>query len=189
MLEQKALGRIVSITVTCQHTGGLAFNHDNWRFQKETNPGGPLFQCGIHKIDILLYLFGKGHWKSGYVQRQITETQTEDSYVLLGDFDNIQTTFHSSYVSCYRQAMEIYGTEGNLVIEEHPDRLIHKETNLNARREPTINLTGCIPKSDAEKNSLIDFSRAVREQRQPLVNGRNGLEALEIVFEAVKICL
>jgi len=181
------LGRIVSISAATMHTGGLAFGDDNWRFKPGDNPGGPLYQCGIHKIDLLRFLFGEGRWLSGVVNRNITASPTDDAYVLLGDFGGIPTTFHSHYVACYRHAMEIYGTKGALFITETPDKLEHKITDLTSGFEPVHDLTAKIPPSDAECDSLREFALAVRERRQPAMSGREGLKSLELVFDATKI--
>ena len=186
IVDSGELGRIVSISAATMHTGGLAFGTDNWRFTRKENPGGPLFQCGIHKLDNLRFLFGDGEWHSGIVQRDITDSETDDTYVLLGRFGGIPTTFHGHYVACYRHAMEIYGTQGDLFITEFPDKLEHKITDLTSGFEPVHDLTDSIPASDAETDSLRDFAKAVRERRQPIMNGREALKSLELVFEITK---
>ncbi len=187
MLDAGVLGRIVSVSAATMHTGGLAFKPDNWRFQAEDNPGGPLFQCGIHKIDTLRMLLGEGRWHAGMVNRTITASPTDDAYILLGTFGGIPTTLHSHYVACYRHAMEIYGTRGDLFITEFPDKLEHKITDLTSGYEPVHDLTAQIPPSDAELDSLRDFAAAVRERRQPRMSGREGLASLELVFQACEV--
>ena len=187
MVDSGTLGRIVSVSAATMHTGGLAFSGDNWRFQAGENPGGPLFQCGIHKIDTLRFLFGEGRWRAGMVQRDITASPTDDAYVLLGEFGGIPTTFHSHYVASYRHAMEIYGTKGDLFITEFPDKLEHKLTNLTSGFEPVQDLTKNIPPTDAERDALRDFAQAVSERRQPAMSGREGLKSLDLVFQAVEI--
>ena len=187
IVEKGTLGRIVSVSAATMHTGGLAFEGDNWRFKASDNPGGPLFHCGIHKIDTLRFLFGEGRWISGVVNRSITASPTDDAYVLLGDFGGVPTTFHSHYVACYRHAMEIYGTKGDLFITEFPDKLELKMTDLTSGFEPVHGLTEGIPPTDAEGDSLREFAAAVRERRQPLMSGREGLNSLDLVFDAVAI--
>jgi predicted dehydrogenase len=178
------LGQVVSVSAATMHTGGLAFSGDNWRFKAADNPGGPLFQCGIHKLDTLRFLFGEGRWLAGVVNRTITASPTDDAYVLLGEFGGIPTTFHSHYVASYRHAMEIYGTKGDLFITEFPDKLEHKITDLTSGFEPVHNLTEKIPPTDAEGDELRDFANAVRERRQPAMSGREGLKSLDLVFQA-----
>jgi len=187
ILDSGSLGQIVSISAACMHTGGLGFSGDNWRFKAGENPGGPLFQCGIHKIDTLRFLFGDGLWHAGVVKRTVTASPTDDAYVLLGEFGGVLATLHSHYVASYRHAMEIYGTKGDLFITEFPDKLEHKITDLTSGFEPVHDLTGKIPPSDAEGDSLRDFALAIREHRQPAMSGRQGLESLKLVFQAEKI--
>ena len=187
IVDAGTLGRIVSVSAASMHTGGLAFSSDNWRFKASDNPGGPLFQCGIHKIDTLRFLFGDGHWLSGVVNRMITPSPTDDAYVLLGEFGGIPVTLHSHYVASYRHAMEIYGTKGDLFITEFPDKLEHKITDLTSGFEPVHDLTAQIPPTDAEAESLRDFASAVRERRQPAMSGREGLKSLDLVFQAANI--
>jgi predicted dehydrogenase len=189
IVDAGTLGRIVSVSAASMHTGGLGFASDNWRFNRAENPGGPLFQCGIHKIDLLRFLFGEGRWISGIVSREVTPSATDDSYILLGEFGGIPATLHSHYVASYRHAMEIYGTHGDLFITEYPDKLEHKITDLTSGFEPVHDLTDKIPDTDAESASLRDFAAAVRAQRQPEMNGREGLRSLELVFEATEIAM
>ena len=201
LLDEGALGRVVSVSAASMHTGGLAFPPDNWRFSAGRNPGGPLFQCGIHKIDLLRFLFGEGRWIAGIVNRTITSSPTDDSYILLGEFGGVPATLHSHYVASYRHAAEIYGTKGSLFITEHPTRLEHKITDITSGFEPVHDITSQIPfldaaslsskslSSEAELDSLRDFAAAVRERRQPRMNGREGLKTLELVFQAADIAV
>lgn len=187
LLESGAIGRVVSVSASTMHSGGLTFSADNWRFQREFNPGGPLFQCGIHKIDLLRRLFGEGRWIAGVKCDDISESDTDDSYTLLGVFGKVPVTLHNHYVTSYHHGMDIFGTDGNLYITEHPVRLQIKRRGAVNAIEPVEDLTDLIPNTHAEKNSLVDFAHAVREHRQPVMNGREGLQALELIFEATKL--
>ncbi|MCE9613910.1 MAG: Gfo/Idh/MocA family oxidoreductase [Lentisphaerae bacterium] len=189
LLAAGTLGRVVSVSAASMHTGGLATAADNWRFVAGMNPGGPLFQCGIHKIDLLRFLLGEGRWHAGVVNRRITASPTDDAYVLLGEFGGTPTTLHNHYVASYRHALEIYGTRGDFFITEYPVKLEHKVTDLASGFEPVHDLTAGIPPSDAEGDALRDFARAVRERRQPAMNGREGLKSLQLVFDAVAIAV
>jgi UDP-N-acetyl-2-amino-2-deoxyglucuronate dehydrogenase len=187
ILETGLLGTLVSVSVASMSTGGFYFPPTNWRFRRAENPGGQLFQCGIHKIDMLRRLFGDGTWLAGYVRSDMTPAETDDGYVLLGQFGGVPVTMHSHYVASYRHAMEIYGTEGDLFITEHPEKLEYKKTDLGGGVEPVFDWTEKIPRHDGTGDFMRDFAGAVREQRQPLLSGRDGLKALELVFEAIRI--
>ena len=187
MLDGGELGRVVSVSAATMHAGGIAARSDNWRFAAGKNPGGPLFQCGIHKLDLLRFLFGEGKWLAGYVNRTITASSTDDAYVLLGSFGGVPATVHSHYVAAYRHAMEIYGTQGDLFITEYPKKLEYKRTDLTSGFEPVCDIREKIPPTEAELESLRDFAIAVRERRQPKMDGREGLKSLDLVFSAALI--
>ena len=187
LLDTGALGRVVSVSGATMHTGGLAFKTNNWRFKANENPGGPLFQCGIHKIDLLRFLFGEGKWLAGYVNRAVTTSSTDDAYVLLGTFGHVPCTLHSHYVASYRHALEIYGAKGDLFITEFPTKLEHKITDLTSGFEPVHDLTAKILPSAAELDSLREFAAAVRERRQPVMSGREGLKSMELIFDAIRV--
>lgn len=187
LLDTGLLGQIVSVAVSSMSTGGYYFPPDNWRFKKDKNPGGQLFQCGIHKIDMIRRLLGEGTWHAGFVRRDITSAETDDGYVLMGEFGSVPVTFHSHYVAAYRHTMEIYGTEGDIFVTEFPDKLEYKKTDFTGGVEPVLDWTGKIPDLDPCGCAMRDFAAAVRERRQPLMNGRDGLRALELIFEAIRI--
>ena len=189
ILESGLLGTIVSVSVASMSTGGFVYPPDNWRFFKSKNPGGQLFQCGIHKIDLVRRLFGDGKWLAGYVRQDMTPAETDDGYVLLGEFGGVPVTLHSHYVASYRHAMEIYGTDGDLFVSECADKLEYKKTDLAGGFEPVHDWTEKIPVGDEESGAadMRDFADAVRERRQPVISGRDGLKALELIFDAIRI--
>jgi len=187
ILDSGLLGRIASVSVASMSTGGLVYLPTNWRFKKNENPGGQLFQCGIHKIDLVRRLFGEGTWLAGYVRSDMTPTETDDGFVLLGAFGSVPVTLHSHYVASYRHAMEIYGTDGDLFITEFPEKLEYKKTDLTGGFESVHDWTGQIPKTDNTGKDMRDFADAVRGRRQPRLNGRDGLAALELIFEAIRV--
>jgi 1,5-anhydro-D-fructose reductase (1,5-anhydro-D-mannitol-forming) len=189
LLNEKALGQVISISVACMQTGGLILPEDNWRFDRARNPGGPLFQSGIHKIDLLRFLFGEGKWLAGFVNRLVTKSATDDTYVLLGTFGGVPATLHCHYVASSRYAMEIYGTRGSLFISEYPTKLEHKITDLKEGLEPVHDLTKTILETKAELRSLCDFADAVRDRKQPAMSGREGLKSLKLVLDAAELSI
>lgn len=178
-------GRVVSASATSMHSGGLAHAMDNWRFVPGRNPGGPLFQCGIHKIDLLRWIFGEGSWLAARGRSDLTLSETEDSFVLLGEFGGVPCTLHCHYVTGYHHGLCIYGTEGNLYLTDYPVSLQWQKRSPTSGVETPVDLTVPSPGKSAVSESLREFARAVREHRQPIPNGRDGLVALELVVAAV----
>lgn len=188
LLDCNTIGRVISVSVASMHSGGLFFSPCDWRNKPEVNPGGPLFQCGIHKIDLMHFLFGPGRWEAGRVYSHVTQSPVDDGYVLLGEFASIPVTFHSHYVCSYRHAVEIYGMHGGLFCTESPTSLHLKRTDPESGQESLSDITAETLPGNRRGESLADFAAAVRERRQPaMMNGELALKALEMVFEAVSI--
>lgn len=55
----------------------------DWRIKDGVNPGGPLLQCGIHIIDILLGWFGSVTKVSAMKQDDITDNSVTDNIISL----------------------------------------------------------------------------------------------------------
>ena len=187
LIEKGICGRIASVSATSMHSGGFAYPDENWRFLPGRNPGGPLFQCGIHKIDLLRSLFGEGEWSGALASSDLSESQTEDSYALLGRFGGISCTLHCHYVTAYSHGLSVFGTGGNLYVSDFPTKVLWQKRSPNQGVEKIEDLGSMLPLTDGETVALREFATAVREHRQPQPNGRDGLAALELVFSAVAL--
>jgi predicted dehydrogenase len=82
--------------------------------------------------------------------------------------------------------VELHGTKGSAIITG--DRLTHWDVKEDAGDPPPLAAAMASGASDPMAISLepferqfVDFGEAIREGRAPLVAGREGLEALELV--------
>ncbi len=58
MLEDGTFGTVVTFEEVTAHSGGLEIKPGDWRGDPEKNPGGMLFQCGVHALHALHFYFG-----------------------------------------------------------------------------------------------------------------------------------
>lgn len=184
LLDEGRCGNVVSVSATSMHSGGFAHSEDNWRFSPEWNPGGPLFQCGIHKIDLLRWIFGEGSWVGAVSRSNLTASETEDSYVLLGEFGDVPCTLHCHYVTAYHHGITVFGTEGNLYLTDYPTSLLWQKRSPTSGVETAVEIAVPLVDESEPDEALCEFAAAIREERQPQPNGRDGLEALELVIAA-----
>ena len=180
LLCEKAVGRVVLIEANYSSQRAKRHTSEVWRFSRETCPGGPMIQLGIHSIDTIHYLTGckplnvRGLFADGF-----TETRNEDAGVVIMKLENdILAYVGSSYVSPHTERMVIYGDDGKIEIRENTVTL-----NKGGRDIPVD--VG----EDGEDMSYIrqfeSFADCVRNNSEPEVNGEMGLVNLSVVLAAL----
>ena len=55
MIDSGQLGKIAAFEKTTAHSGGLMIKPGDWRGDPNANPGGMLFQCGVHSFHELMH--------------------------------------------------------------------------------------------------------------------------------------
>ena len=176
------------------------YDTSKWRGTIEMDGGGVLINQAIHTIDLFQYFMGEV--ESVYAHTAILAhegIEVEDVAVATVKFKNgglgtiVATTAAYPGLSA---RLEIIGTNGTAVIEN--DQLIkHYLRNPNNESE-AINLAGVQHHHGGDHNhasvnpaaldgashrlQFIDMMNAIQEDREPLVNGEEGLKPLKIIL-------
>lgn len=180
------------------------YDSGEWRGTWALDGGGALMNQSIHTIDLLQYLMGP-------VESVFARTATlahermevEDVAVVTVSFKNgglgtiVGTTSAFPGLS---SRLEVFGTKGSAVIEN--DRLTHhfvktgdskgewygggqvenlarvaeEDSTEGGASDPTAIFGG------AHRIQIEDMMQAIIEEREPLVNGEEGLKPLEIIL-------
>ena len=120
ILKGSRLGKLCNGVLSCSSSGGLEQKEGDWRTIGGQNPGGPLLQCGIHIIDLLLSYFGPVKKVSSMMRYDITRFDVADTTMTLIEFKNgFQVTLISNYTTAYMHTYDFFGTKGNLHVHEH----------------------------------------------------------------------
>jgi predicted dehydrogenase len=183
LIESGELGTIVAANITNMHSGGLTIPADNWRFRREWNPGGPLFQLGVHELDLLRWWFGDGKVVSAIARHDISGKPTPDAFTLLLRFGEIAATLHAHYVCAYHHGAQIFGTKANLYYSLDPETVVVQRQRAGAK-EPreVVELPGV-----SEVDAMVAFADAVRDRTPYVPNGDDGVATLEMVFDAIDL--
>ena len=176
------------------------YDTSKWRGTIEMDGGGVLINQAIHTIDLFQYFMGEV--ESVYAHTAILAhegIEVEDVAVATVKFKNgglgtiVATTAAYPGLSA---RLEIIGTNGTAVIEN--DQLIkHYLRNPNNESE-AINLAGVQHHHGGDHDhasvnpaaldgashrlQFIDMMNAIQEDREPLVNGEEGLKPLKIIL-------
>ncbi|MBS1832976.1 MAG: Gfo/Idh/MocA family oxidoreductase [Acidobacteria bacterium] len=159
--------------------------------------GGALINQGIHQVDILLWLIGAvkevfAYWQLGAKHK----IESEDVVSALMRYSNgaqgvIQAA--TAFWPGYGERVEIHGTKGTCVITG--DRLTTWDVEDDSGEPAPLASNVASGASDPMAISLTpferqftDFAEAIRDKREPLVSGTEGLKALQLVEAIYQSC-
>jgi predicted dehydrogenase len=195
------LGEITLASVCMPyHRPQAYYDQAVWRGTWEQDGGGVLMNQGIHFVDLLLWLMGADPVRitarAGTLQRQI---EVEDTVVATLEFpDGALATLSatSTAPAGFRQRVELYGTAGAIQLEG--DAAIRWESANQARSDASTTSDPPTPASAAPTASpfptvgsqspvahaalIRDFIEALRDGRQPSVDGREGRRSVAAVL-------
>jgi len=186
ILQEGIIGDVIQARIM-YHTwyGPVKDDSKAWRVVKKRSGGGPLWDMGCHKFDMLVYLLGMPKTVCGVMNTITHSYEVEDSCSTLMEMDNgaqVLASFNWNS-KVWSDEFEILGTEGKITMK--PCDSDNLELQLNPKnlkgmgREST---TVTIPNHNNVHYPLIDdFARAVEEGRQPLVSGTEGYKTNRIL--------
>jgi predicted dehydrogenase len=183
------------------------YDSGDWRGTWSLDGGGALMNQSIHTIDLLQYLMGPV--ESIYAHTATLahkRIEVEDVAVASVKFKNGALGTITGTTSAYpglSSRLEVFGTHGTAVIEN--DKLTNyyfrsaEEKGAMYGGEEAVNLAAEESFSDgsgasdpaaisgyAHRMQILDMIHAICEDREPLVNGEEGLKPLEIILTIYK---
>jgi predicted dehydrogenase len=187
LIESGALGQIAAFEKTTAHNGGLHIKPGDWRGDPEKNPGGMLFQCGVHALHELAYYFGPVSEVSCRMRTDVHTTATADVAIChLAYKSGLIGTLNAYHVTPYRHSFNLFGTKANLYREElffdEGTKLWQQTTHLDNKKEPKVPVE--IREEEDRCGNLRSFYQAVREGSEPYPSLRDAARAVATVFAA-----
>ena len=170
------------------------FQDGPWRATWALDGGGALINQSIHTIDLLQYLVGRPRSVFGFAGNLLhASIETEDTAVAViqfgcGALGVVQGA--TSLRPGFPRRLELFGEKGSLLLEGDEIARWDVPGTTGGNRGRTVAGSGSSdPFSASMKSEMAnhrrqfeDFIAAIREDRPPLVDGEEGLKALEIVL-------
>ena len=190
-LEQGRLGKILQADAYVKWHRPQAYYDRLGKGSWSVEGGGALINQGIHALDLMLYLAGP--IKEVYAQWQLAAAHKMESDDVVsgviryasGATGVIQAS--TAIFPGYSERIEIHGTNGSAIITG--DRLTAWDVESDSGEEAPLAVDVDSGASDSMaislepiKRQLLDFGKAVREHRKPLVDGEEGYRTLEAVL-------
>jgi predicted dehydrogenase len=181
LIRENAIGRIVLIEANYSSQRAKRHTIDVWRFSRETCPGGPMLQLGIHCIDTIHYLTGSKPLEvRGLFTDSFTETQNDDAGCIIMKLENNALAYvGSSYISPKTQQIVIYGDDGKISMND-------SAVILNKGGRDIAVDVGEDSEDASYRRQFEGFSESIRNNTNPEVDGETGLIDLEVVLAALK---
>jgi UDP-N-acetyl-2-amino-2-deoxyglucuronate dehydrogenase len=179
------------------------YDSGEWRGTWKLDGGGALMNQSIHTIDLMQHLMGPVESVFAHTATLAHERiEVEDTAVATVKFKNGALGTIVGTTSAYpglSARLELFGTTGTAIIDN--DILTHlylKETEANSsdhygsesvnlveNRNNQIGSGAADPSSisgNAHREQIIDMIQAIKEDREPLVNGEESMKPLEIIL-------
>ena len=189
-LEAGKLGRLLwASTATPWYRPESYYLSGAWRGKLVHEGGGVLINQAIHAIDLMLWLGGKPARVTARARTLNHQIEVEDVAAAILEYDDgrlglIQATTNA--YPGYPEKLEFHGTNGSAIYHKGQGRL---EWHLIEPCEDGDEAAGA--SSGAARPMDIsaaghtaqyqDFAAAIREDRPPMVDGREGRRSLEVV--------
>ena len=166
------------------------YGQSKWRGTFTMDGGGALINQAIHTVDVLLWLMGDVSRVQARTSAVLHSIEGEDTALALIEFANgalgsLQAT--TAAFPGYPRRVEITGTGGTVILEQ--DHIVAIDV-----KNPPAGIEVTVSSHDRENNSspvvsdfrshqviFEDFLTAIREDRTPMCDGREGRRSLALV--------
>jgi predicted dehydrogenase len=142
----------------------------NWLLNRDQSGGGPMFDFGCHRIEVLDHLFGRINYTLSMLTNVRFAREVEDTGVAIFHFatspNAVLTVTHAAIEP--QDTLDIFGSEGSLHVASLNGGELKITTQAGERIESHP------PHSNLHLPLIDDFARAVLEDREPRVTGEIG---------------
>jgi predicted dehydrogenase len=151
-------------------------NSRAWLLKPEISGGGPMFDFGCHRIQLLLHLFGSTRQVTGVTSTALFNRLVEDTAAATFEFEQgtIATLTVSHAVMEPRDSFTVFGSEGSMNVE------VLNEGNLIITTRDSLRSELHAPAQNIHQPLIEDFVQAVLDNRQPQVTGEMGKAVAEV---------
>lgn len=190
-------GRLTLGETACKWWRSQAYYDDGgWKGTQALDGGGALMNQAIHNVDLLLWLMGPATHVTGFTATLAHERiEVEDTAVAVvrfagGALGTIRAT--TSVHPGYPKTIAIHGDRGSAEVEQDdvvrwdftPETAADRAVKERFAAKTAASGGAADPKAishEGHRRQLADFVAAVREDRPPAVDGREGKRAVDLI--------
>lgn len=154
-------------------------NPRRWLIDKARSGGGPMFDFGCHRIEVLLNILGPIARTSAILKTVVLDRQVEDAGVAIFQFERGPCgTLSIAHATREAQdTLDIFGSKGSIHVASLNEGNVRVKIGDVERFEPLP------PATNFHQPLIDDFTSAVLNQRDPKVSGELGREVARVEAE------
>jgi predicted dehydrogenase len=172
------------------------YANDYWRGTKQYEGGGSLITQAIHQVDILQWLMGPTRSVFAKTKAATHKIEVEDLAVAVVTFENgalgvIEST--TSANPALKGRLEVHGENGTVMVNAQYDQILY--WNIEGSPEK-VDIPAGFQLTDISdparfpqvrhRYQFQDMIDAIKENREPVLNGEEGRKSLAIVLAIYK---
>lgn len=197
-VESGRFGRLTLGETTCKWWRPQSYyDEGGWKGTLALDGGGALMNQAIHSVDLLLWMMGPVRLLAGFTAMLAHERiEVEDTAVACLRFANGALGVIQAATSIYPglpKTIAIHGDKGSVVVEQEdvlrweftPET--DEDQRIRERFARKVGASGGASNPAAisheyHRRQLADFVEAIHANRPPLVDGREGRRAVEVIL-------
>jgi UDP-N-acetyl-2-amino-2-deoxyglucuronate dehydrogenase len=160
-----------------------------WRGTKAMD-GGVLMNQAIHNLDLMYWLTGPVEEVQAYNATRLRNIEAEDVSVAVVKFKDgtlgIIEAAATIYPKNYEESLSIFGETGSAVISGRTANWIKHLIFAEMPEEETARIIEKVEQdpfgTPGHQHIVADIIQAIQENREPLVTGEDGRNALKLVL-------
>ncbi len=181
LIAAGAIGTVIQATI------GASFNSSpggHWRQTDSTEEGGgPLYDMGIHAIDVLQSLVGPVEYVAAFLDHHIHHYAAEDTTSALLRFVSGAHGALQAHFNCRQNNFEIIGTSGRLWSNAWLGRDFAGDLYLEQDGKQTEQALRPV---NVYVPQIEHVSQSIRTGTTPVISGERGLKNVALVQSAVE---
>ncbi|MGW8178733.1 MAG: Gfo/Idh/MocA family protein, partial [bacterium] len=183
IISSKEIGEVILVQINAfEYFNPNPGEPRSWFLEKKRSGGGPLFDFGCHRIEVLINLLAKVNDVRSFLQRVLFEREVEDTATVAlrfqsGALANVTVT-HAAYEAL--DTLSVFGSQGSIHVPVLNKGTMNVITSVDNRTEHLP------PNPNFHEPLIQDFMEAIMEDRLPKVDGRIGREVNRILSEVYR---
>lgn len=175
--------------VRCRYgIGGRPGYDKEWRADPQISGGGQLMDQGMHALDLSRWFLGDFTEVYGFLQTAFWDVAPleDNAFCLLRTERGQVASIHVSWTQWRNLfSFELFGKDGYIIVEGLGGgygverATLGKRAFLKPFKEEIIEFRG---EDHSWEGEWREFTSAIKENREPLANGYDGLEAVRLAY-------